>query len=145
MDRIEKMKDMFLNGSSCSQSVLAVYGPSAGIDAGLAHRIGAGLGGGLGRKQYICGAVNAGAIILGLMYGSPVPGDAAAKEKTCARVWDFIETLEKKLGASSCLDLLGWKIATPEERTQAGAKGLFGTICTGVLEAVGRELEKEFA
>ena len=67
----------FRTGSNCAQAVLSTYFRALGYDENLAHRMSTGLGSGVGRKQYICGAVNAGAIVLSTVYGNEDRANAA--------------------------------------------------------------------
>ena len=140
---VDKAVRMFSEGSACSQAVLAVFGPEVGLESNLAHKMGTGLGAGVGRKQYLCGAVNAGAIILSMKYGNIDPSDTSAKERAYGAVGDFVTAMEKQLGSSDCRELLGVSIETPEERQEAQRKGLFDTICQGCVRAVAEYLIRE--
>ena len=141
MTKSELVLHYFKNGSSCSQSILSAFAPDLGIDAKTAHRMAAGLGGGLGRKQYICGALNASAIVIGLRYGNSEPDEHGTKEKTYTMVREFIDEMEEELGGSSCKELLGMPILTEEDLKKAIAKDVFNTICAGCVEKAAEKLE----
>ena len=78
--RINRVLLKFKSGSNCAQSVLSTYLPTVGIPEPIAHKMGAGLGSGVGRKQYICGALNAGAIVLSAQMGNEKADDAVRKD-----------------------------------------------------------------
>lgn len=138
--RVENAVRLFSEGAACSQSILAAFGPSVGLEVGTAFKIGAGLGAGFGRKQYLCGAIGAGAIILSLKYGSADPADTGAKERAYTAVREFINAMEAELGASSCRELLGISILTPEGGQEASRQGLFETICKDAVRRVSEYL-----
>ncbi len=126
----------FRNGSNCAQAVLATYFRVLGYDENLAHRLGTGLGGGIGRKQYVCGAVNAGAMVLSLVYGNNDSQDKERKEATSLLVRDYMEAFEAEFHTSQCRDLLGLDTSTPEGRQQAADAGLSETVCVACISRV---------
>ncbi len=132
----------FRDGSNCAQAVLATYFRLLGYDESLAHRMGAGLGGGIGRKQYVCGAVNAGAMVLSLIYGNADPKDTERKEATSLLVREYMEAFEREFRTSQCRDLLGMDTSTPEGRKQAAAAGLFDTVCVACITRVCELVDK---
>ena len=140
---VETAVRLFSEGSACSQAVLAALGPLAGLDSGLAHRMGAGLGAGVGRKQYLCGAVNAGAMLISLKYGITDPANTIAKERASGAVRDFITAMESAFGSSNCRDILGVSIETMEERQEAQRRGLFDSICSNCVRTVSEYLVRE--
>lgn len=143
MNNKEKALELFKEDSACSQAILATYSEYFGLDPKIAHKLGTALGGGIGRKQYICGAINAGAIILSLKYGSENSEEQEKKNNTYSKVWKFISEMEEKLGSSNCFDLLGIKIQTEEERNKGEEDGVFDRVCTKCIESVAEYLEKE--
>ena len=64
--------------------------------------MGTGLGGGIGRKQYICGAVNAGAIVLSIMYGNEMASQTGKRDKAYQEVREYIIAFEKEFKSSQC-------------------------------------------
>jgi C_GCAxxG_C_C family probable redox protein len=142
MDHGEKARGFFASGSSCSQSVFAAFAPDFGIDASLAHRLSAGLGGGCGRKQYLCGAVSGAALVLGLAFGNSEGFDAAAKEACYARVHTFISEIEKEFGASDCRALLGGNdTSTQEGRDAVKLAGFSKKVCSPLVERAVAKLD----
>jgi C_GCAxxG_C_C family probable redox protein len=133
---------LFKNGSSCSQSVLSTYFPLLGLDARLGHKLGTGLGAGVGRKQYVCGAVNAGAIVLSYLYGGETSDQQDKKEATYKEVGDYINKFEAAFKSSQCMEILGMDISTPGGRKKAHENKLFDTICVSCIRKVCKLLDE---
>jgi len=133
---------LFAEGNSCAQAILGGYCVKINLDTPSALKIGAGLGGGIGRRQHICGAINAGAIILGLKYSSGIAGDIESKENTSKIVGDFVLECERSLGSSQCKDLLKIDLSNPDERMAAKKSGLFDRVCNNAVEQTAIILEK---
>jgi len=142
MNNIEKSIELFKNGNSCSQAILEGYAERVNIEPQLAVSIGSGLGGGVGRKQSICGAINAGAIILGIKYSSGISGDTESKEKTVEIVGNFIAECEQKLGKITCKDLLKIDLSDSTEKAAAKESGLFERVCDNAVMQTAIILEK---
>jgi C_GCAxxG_C_C family probable redox protein len=141
--RISVCIDRFRNGSNCSQSVLSAYADILGCDENAAHRMGTGLGAGIGRKQYVCGAINGGALILSALYGNEGKDDIANKEVAMEKVRQYMSDVEKEFKSCQCGDIIGMDISTPEGRRQANEAGLFGTVCVSVIKKVCQLLDEE--
>ena len=141
--RIDQAVSKFKSGSNCAQSVLSTYLPTLGIPEPIAHKMGAGLGSGVGRKQYICGALNAGAIVLSTQIGNEKRDDAVRKDLAYERVRHFINRFEEKFKSSQCIDIIGMDISTNEGRKKALEAGVFRDICATCVEQVSRQLEEE--
>jgi C_GCAxxG_C_C family probable redox protein len=108
---------IFPEKANCAQSVLYSYAPELNLDPNLALAIASGFGGGMGRKQEVCGAVSGGIMVLGIVYskGEWLEGDH--KDKIYAEVQAFIGSFIKKHGTICCRDLLnGCSLLTPEGR-----------------------------
>ncbi len=114
---------LFESGCACSQAVFTAYSDLFGIDEATALRLSCGLGAGVGRLRNVCGVVSAMAMLAGLKYGSPTPGDAEAKRITYEQVQRMAQAFREKHGSLICRDLLGLEeedaCATPSERTAA--------------------------
>lgn len=142
MINANKAVEFFKNGNSCAQAILEAYAKRVNIDSEIAVKIGGGLGGGIGRKQHICGAINAGAIILGLKYSSGISGDIESKERTSEIVGKYVDECEKTLGNIQCKDLLKIDLSNPEERIAAKRDGLFEKVCDNAVLKSALILEK---
>jgi C_GCAxxG_C_C family probable redox protein len=133
----------FKSGSNCAQSVLSTYLPTLGIPESIAHKMGTGLGSGVGRKQYICGALNAGAIVLSTQMGNEKGDDVVRKDLTLERVRQLITKFEERFKSSQCIDIIGIDISTAEGRKKALDAGVFRDICLSCIEEVCTQLEEE--
>lgn len=142
MNKVENSIHLFKNGCNCAQAILKTYASSVNINPEIAFKIGSGLGGGIGHKQHICGAVNAGAIILGLKYSSGVIGDAESKEKVTELVGIYINECEKVLGNIQCKYMLNIDLSNLEERADAKKDGLFERICDNAIKQSAIILDK---
>lgn len=142
MNRPELAIRNFKNGNSCAQAILEAFAESVNINSDIALRIGAGLGGGVGRKQHICGAVNAGAIILGLKYCSGISGDTESKDEVTEIVGNYVAECEKILGNVQCKNLLKIDLSNPTERMAAKENGLFDRVCDNAVQQAATILEK---
>jgi len=143
MNHAEHAIELFKNDSTCAQAILSTYAEHFGLDKKTAHKLATGLGGGIGYKQYTCGAINAGAIVLSLKYGSEHFSEIEKKQNTYAKVNKFLTAMEDKLGSSSCSELLGIPIQTEEQREQGKQDGLFDRVCTNCIRAVAEYLDHE--
>ncbi len=141
-NRTEEAVQKFRSGSNCAQSVLSTYLPALGIPAPVAHRMGAGLGAGVGRKQLLCGALNAGAIVLSTHFGNEENGDTARKEMALERVRHLVDEFEEKFTSAQCIDIIGVDISTAEGRKRASDSGVFRKVCDSCVEHVCRRLEE---
>jgi C_GCAxxG_C_C family probable redox protein len=142
-NRIEEAILKFRSGSNCAQAVLSTYLPELGIPEPVAHRMGTGLGAGIGRKQYTCGALNAGAIVLSAHLGNEKGDDVARKEMTLDRVRQLVDGFEEKFTSSQCIEIIGIDTSTAEGRKRASEAGVFRRICDFCVEEVCRRLEEE--
>jgi C_GCAxxG_C_C family probable redox protein len=138
---IDLARSRFSEGFSCSQSVLAAFAPELGLDADVALRVSAAFGGGMGRTGGTCGAVTGALMVLGLRYG-PTVADKVAKELTYAQAREFIARFEARHGATTCADLLGVNISTPEGQAAAREANLFKTTCPGLVASAAAILEE---
>ncbi len=117
MTHSEKAVEKFKQGFNCAQSVLYSYAEELHIDPNLALRIANGFGGGMGRKQEVCGAVSGGILVLGLLYGRGEHDVKEQGEKTYAEVRDLIDAFIKEHGTVCCKELLsGCSLLTEEGR-----------------------------
>jgi C_GCAxxG_C_C family probable redox protein len=140
-NRINLALSSFGEGFNCSQSVLAAFAPDLGLDADAALRVSAAFGGGMGRTGGTCGAVTGALMVLGLRHGSAI-ADKAAKELTYAQARDFIARFEARHDATSCADLLGVNIGTPEGHSAARDAQLFKTVCPALVASAAAILQE---
>jgi C_GCAxxG_C_C family probable redox protein len=119
----EKAAALFDEGFACSQAVLGAFCEPLGMDRALAMKIANGFGGGIARRQEICGAVSGAVMVIGLKYGRTEAGDMQAHKKTYEKVNAYCNAFEAKHGFIQCRDLLGCGMEEAKE------KGLFTSLC----------------
>jgi C_GCAxxG_C_C family probable redox protein len=107
MSRVENAVELFSQGYSCSQAVLAAYCEDFGMDKTLALKVSCGFGGGIGRQGEACGAVSGAVLLIGLKYGKVLVDDMTAKEKTYEMVQEFFKRFKARNEFIRCNELLG--------------------------------------
>ena len=140
MSRPGQAEQRFIDGLNCAQAILATYGPALGLEKGLATRLGASLGGGIGHTGDVCGAVNGACLILSLAYASPHKG--APRKTPIDMAKRFIDLFEKQKGSVDCCDLLGCSIKTEEELARARDEGVFRARCPQLVRAAAEILDQ---
>ena len=141
MTRIEEAVTLFRQGFSCSQAIMAAYGPTIGLDRETALKIASGFGGGMGRLAETCGAVTGAFMVLGLKFGSATE-DREGKEMAYALVREFAAQFKDIHGSLVCRDLLGCDLNTPEGLAMAQENRLSTTVCPPYVETAAEILEK---
>lgn len=134
--------NLFKTNYNCAQSVLIAFADEVEIDKKQAFKIAAGLGGGIGRSQNICGAINAGAIVLGLKFGNYNEEDAELKNRMSKLVGNYIEECKQALGSSQCLDLIKVDLNNDEQKEFAKSSGHFERVCNNAVYVTSSILEK---
>jgi C_GCAxxG_C_C family probable redox protein len=141
-NRVKQAVEMFNEGYSCSQAIVAAYGEQFGLDRDTALKISSGLGGGLGRTGSICGAVTGAIRILGFKFGSTNPRDKNAKYATYKKVQEFCEEFKTSAGSLICHELLGFDFMTPEGDLKSAQPGAF-EHCPGYVQIAAELLESK--
>lgn len=120
---------MMEDGFHCSQCVFPYVAQRLGMDAEMAYRISAGLGGGCFRGDS-CGAVTSAILALGLVYGFDSPHAKEADEVLVAKVHEFEDRFEQEHGAFLCRELLGgFDKADREAKAPEGTYDNCGRYC----------------
>ena len=83
----------------------------------------AGLGGGVGRQREVCGAVSAGAMVIGSICSATDGSDSESKKKNYELVREFCNSFKERHGTIICRDMLKisaqkQESAKPDERTE---------------------------
>ncbi len=102
----DRAVELFTQGYSCAQAVLAACAPALGLSEEVAFRLGAAQGAGLGGLRETCGAVNAMVAVLGLRKGSPAPMDAQTKHALYAEAQRLVADFEATFSTHNCRELL---------------------------------------
>jgi C_GCAxxG_C_C family probable redox protein len=106
--------EIFRTSFNCAQSVLGAFAGRFSLDPGTAARISTGFGGGMGRRQEVCGAVTGAVMVLGLAFGRAPDEDKNRQETTYAKTREFFAEFEKRHAAVNCRALLdGCELLTP--------------------------------
>ncbi|HCL56519.1 MAG TPA: hypothetical protein DHW82_05865 [Spirochaetia bacterium] len=107
--------NQFKQGYNCAQSVVSSFCEKLNLTKDSALKLATGFGGGMGRKQEVCGALTGSILVLSLLFGR---GENDGKEKqddTYAKVRNLIHQFEAKYGSINCKKLLnGCALSTPE-------------------------------
>lgn len=122
-ERIEKARELFVNGYNCSQSVVGAYSDLFGMEPEAAMKFAEGLGGGMGRMRLTCGAVAAMSLLTGLKMSSGKPGNQQERAKIYETVRSMADEFTQKNGTIICGELLDPetikdKSSVPEARTE---------------------------
>src|SRR5512143_218820 len=104
--KTEVVVEKFLSGHNCAQSVLHAYGPDFGLDAETALKIATGLGGGMGGRGEVCGAVTGGILALGLKFGRGEKDEKAVAQHAYGKTAELMAAFEKAHGSCVCRTLL---------------------------------------
>jgi C_GCAxxG_C_C family probable redox protein len=126
----ETAASRFDQGYNCAQSVLSAFATQLAIPEDLALRLASPFGGGVARRGHICGAVSGALMALGAGRGADLP---AKKEETYRLGQELLKAFEDRRGTLLCRELIGFDLSTPEGWQQAKEKGVFKTICPGVV------------
>ena len=110
----DQAAEMYKNGFNCAQAVFATYAEEFGIERTSALKLSCGFGAGMGRRQEVCGAVSGAILLIGAKYGKTIREDNAANDLTYKLVRELSEKFIAKHGSSSCKELLGCNLLTPE-------------------------------
>lgn len=97
----------FKDGYNCAQSVVYSFSEQLGITSDFALKMANGFGGGMGRKQEVCGAVTGGILVLNLLYGRGENEDKEKQEQTYSKVRELMDRFEGKHQSVNCKCLLG--------------------------------------
>lgn len=130
--------DIFLQNYNCSQSVLVAFASSAGLEKKTALRLASPFGGGLARRGEVCGALTGALMALGLLRGTDTP---ASKDEIYRLSQQFMHRFEAEQGSILCRDLIGCDISTLSGHQAAADKGVFRSICPGLVRRAAGILE----
>jgi C_GCAxxG_C_C family probable redox protein len=95
MNYQETAVSKFKEGYNCAQSVLFGFAEKLQISKDTALKISSGFGGGMGRKQEVCGAVSGGILVISLIYGRGENDGRQNQEITYSKVQELIEAVQQ--------------------------------------------------
>jgi C_GCAxxG_C_C family probable redox protein len=132
----------FSGGFNCAQSVLFSFCDDLHFDTGTALTIARGFGGGMGRKQEVCGAVSGGIMALGIKYGQDVKDEKKAKELIYAKTREFMDAFAEKRGTFICRKLLDCDLTTEHGQKQFKENDLSNKTCKQCVRSAVEILEQ---
>ena len=137
----ETAVEKFLSGYNCAQSVLYAYGPDLGLDGETALKVATGLGGGMGGRGEVCGAVSGGILALGLKYGRGGQQEKAVAQQAYHKTGELMAAFERVHGSCICRMLLcGCDLRTPEGMKRFREENLHQKVCVECVRTVGEIL-----
>lgn len=68
-------------------------------------------------------------MVIGMKYGKVRREDTESKERTYAKVGEFVREFEKLHPSSTCTGLLGYNLSDPDQLARAREQGVFKTHC----------------
>jgi C_GCAxxG_C_C family probable redox protein len=134
--------EKFLSGYNCAQAVIYSFCDDLGLDRNTALKLSCGLGGGMARRQEVCGAVTGGILALGLGHGRGEGQDKTHTEKTYNDVRELIAQFESKHGSCVCRTLLqGCDLNTPDGQLTYKQNDLLNKTCKRCVQTAVETLE----
>jgi C_GCAxxG_C_C family probable redox protein len=117
-------------GYNCAQSVLYSFCDDLRLDKNIALKMACGFGGGMARKQEVCGAVTGGIMVLGMAHGRGEKEGRDVMTENYKEITDLMDQFEKKHGTYLCRCLLDeCKLATSEGQKFFHESDLKNKVC----------------
>lgn len=130
MNRSEAAVKKFEEGYNCAQAVLYSLCDNTELDINTALKISCGFGGGMGRKEEVCGAVSGGIMAIGMLYGRGENQDRSYTEQTYQKTREFMDKFTEKHDTYICRKLLdGCELTTPDGKAVYRDKDLSKNVC----------------
>lgn len=133
MERSEQAKEHFLSGYNCAQSVVLSFADDLKYSKELALKISAGFGGGMGKQQETCGAVTGAIMVLGLLIGEEVNNNDELKAEAYSSVKELSREFTAAYNTTSCRELIGCDLNTPEGSAKFKEEKLMENVCAGCV------------
>lgn len=133
MDAIENAVQMFEEGHSCSQAILASFAPRYDLDRVTALKLAGPFGGGLGRQGLNCGAISGALMVIGLHGGRTDPEDDETRDRNDALVVEFMDRYRNQHGAIMCNELTGVDMSNPVARAVGKEDGVYDRVCPNLV------------
>lgn len=130
---------LFKQGLSCSQAILAAYGPKLGLIPELAIKIASTFGGGIGRRGETCGAVTGALMVLGLLHDIK---DSGANARSISLARKFMDRFQSRNGSVICRELLQCDLNTPEGLAKNRELHLTAKFCSKFVQDAGEIVEE---
>ena len=141
MSRSDMAADLFSNGFSCSQAVLAAYCDVCNLDQETALRLSAGFGGGA-KSGEICGAISGALIVVGMRYGQVDAKDKETRQICDEKVKKLLRLFRERNGHIVCRELLRDIIPVDAGADAETKKQIKAQRCTKMVRDVMEFLEQ---
>ncbi len=125
----------FAAGCNCAQAVFAPQAARHGLDADTATHVAAMFGGGIVRTGQMCGACSGGLLALGLAV-------AGREARPYGLGQEFLRRFAAARGSTTCRELLGCDLATPEGQAAFREQRLLQSVCVPAVETAARLVEE---
>lgn len=142
-NRVETALSQFDSGFNCAQSVLYSFCDDLNLDKDTALKISSGFGGGMGRKEEVCGAVTGGIMVIGSKFGGASAGDKENTETAYTGTRELMDHFTAVHGTYICRKL----IKDCDLTTEAGQRAfreldLKNRVCNKCITTVVNKLEE---
>jgi C_GCAxxG_C_C family probable redox protein len=125
----------FLDGCNCAQAVLCSFCEDLGLDEDFAMKAATGFGGGMGRKEEVCGAVTGGILVLGIKHGRGKNDPPEASDVAYGKVRELMDRFCERRGTFICRKLLnGCELASKEGHELYKEQDLKNKVCRLCVE-----------
>ncbi len=127
----------FKEGYNCAQSVLFAFMDKLPVNSDTGMKLSNGFGGGMGRKQEVCGAISGGVLVIGFLYGRGDNDGRQKQEHAYAAVRELMDKFQAAHGSVNCRSLLdGCELLTHEGQARFKSEKLSEKCCQYVDSAV---------
>lgn len=141
--REETAVSLFDNGLNCAQSVLSSFCEVLNLDRETALKISSGFGGGMGRKEEVCGAVTGGIMVIGSKYGGISPGDKENMETAYSKTRELMDHFTSVHTTYICRELINeCDLTTREGQKAFREQDLKNRVCKKCITTVINKLEE---
>jgi len=124
---------------NCCESVLLTLAEYLGIKSELIPKIATGIGAGFSLNGLTCGSISGATMAIGIKYGRET--NTENPQTTWSKVDKFIEAFKQTWGATTCRQLTGLNVKTPEGM-QEYLKNVHDYACTARVKfAVKKAIE----
>ena len=142
MSNVEKAVEKFKGGLNCSQSIVATYGSSLGLEEDMGVKVAAAFGGGMGHTGKMCGAITGAMMVIGLHCSKDGCSVAESKTRSYALASELMKTFQARHVYTNCKDLIGQDLSTDEGMQVVREDDLFGTLCAAFVHSAAKILEE---
>jgi C_GCAxxG_C_C family probable redox protein len=133
---MNQAESTFRSGFNCTQAVLTSFKDHFDTDTETLFKIANGFGGGMGRKQEVCGAVTGAIMAISLVHGRGEIDSMEKQETTYGKVRELINAFTKEFGTIRCSELLpGCTLLTEDGQKMFREQRLKERCCTFVKRA----------